>query len=128
MNSSIINEINRYSWADWFLDRFDIDFEKIIVDISDYNDKPLRICCNDYIGFSFIGHWDESVIEEIIVESKGSLIDEALQTVKKLYGENPSPGGGVRKIHDTWYQMNMKLIDGNTIKIACKSIEIVTNL
>lgn len=120
----MVDQINQYSWADWYLDKLEIDFEKIIVYISDINDKPLRICCIDYIGFTYIGHWDESVIEEIIVESNGSLIDDALNTVKNLYGEDPLPGGGVKKTQDKWYQLNIKLIDGNLIKIACKSVRI----
>jgi len=87
----------------------------------------ITICCNDYIGFSFIGHWDESVIEDIMVEKKGSLIDKSLQTVKKLYSDNPLSGGGNKKIDDSWYQINIKLIDGNLIKVACKSIEVIEN-
>jgi len=83
--------------------------------------------CNNYIGFSFIGHWYESIIESIRVETYGSVIEESLQTVKKLYGDNPLPGGGVKKIDDSWYQINIKLIDGNFIKVACKSIEVIEN-
>jgi hypothetical protein len=73
--------------------------------------------------FSHIAHWDESVIEDIVVETKGNLIDESVQTVEKLYGKNLLSGGGIKNIMDKWYQINIKLIDGNIIKVACKSIE-----
>ena len=122
--TSNIDEINNSCWADWSLNKLEIDYERIVIKVTQEEIKAtVNLCCNDYIGFSFIGHWDESVIEEIIVESKGSLIDNSLQTVKKLYGENPSLGGGVKKIHDKWYQVNIRLIDGNTVKIACRSVE-----
>lgn len=123
MNKSI-DEINGCSWADWSLNRFEIDYEKILIEVSeDELNVTVIIRCKDYIGFNFVGHWDESVIQEITVERKGILIDESLQIVKKLYGENPQLGGGVKKIDNEWYQVNIKLIDGNTIKIACKSVE-----
>ncbi|MCO1604716.1 hypothetical protein [Desulfosporosinus nitroreducens] len=123
--NSIVDKINNSSWADWSLDKFEIDYERVLITVSEDIEGNLTICCKDYIGFSFIGHWDESVIEEINVETYGSLIDESLQVVKSLYGESPLPGGGVKKIDDSWYQVNIKLIDGNIIKIACKSLEVV---
>ena len=83
------------------------------------------IICKDYIGYSLIGHWDESIIEDIVIDESGTLINESLQIVIKLYGENPLPGGGVKKIDDCWYQLNIILIDGNIIKVACKDFETV---
>lgn len=123
--NNIIDKINNSGWADWYLDKFEIDFERVLVTISaEPYAGTITICCNDYIGFSSIGHWDESVIEDIKVESHGNLIDESLQVVKSIYGESPLPGGGVKKIDDKWYQVNIKLIDGNIIKVACKNLNI----
>jgi hypothetical protein len=122
----IIELINGDSWADSSLTKLEIDYDKVEVFVTSDNDNNVvRICCKDYIGFSHIGHWDESVIEDIVVETKGSLIDESLQTVEILYGKNPLPGGGIKNIMDKWYQINIKLIDGNIIKVACKSIEAI---
>jgi hypothetical protein len=121
---NIIDILNGGGWADWSINKLEIDFETIEITISGGSENIVSIFCKDYIGFSFIGHWDESVIEDIRVETKGNIIDESLCTVKKLYGENPLPGGGVKKIDDSWYQVNIKLIDGNTIKVACKNIEV----
>jgi hypothetical protein len=119
-----IEILNGGGWADWSLCKLEIDYEKVEVIVSSDNEKNIvTILCKDYIGFTFVGHWDESIIEDIRIETSGNLIDDSLQTVKKLYGENPLPGGGVKKIEDVWYQLNIKLIDGNVIKVACKNIE-----
>lgn len=124
---TIVEKINNSGWADWSLNKLEIDYDRVLIRVSDDTEGIVAICCRDYIGFSSIGHWDESVIEDITVETKGNLIDESLHTVKKLYGENPLLGGGVKKIDDIWYQVNIKLIDGNVIKVACKRIEVAEN-
>ncbi len=119
-----MNEINQSSWFECSLHNIEIDFDKIVVVIS-FNEKISKeICCNDFIGFSYIGHWDESIIESIKADTKGNLIDESLQVVKNLNGEDPIPGGGDKRITDNWYQLNIKLIDGVIIRLACKSFEV----
>lgn len=122
---SIVDKINNSGWADWSLDKFEIDYERVLVTLSEDVEGALTISCKDYIGFSYIGHWDESIIEDISITTGGDLAEESIKSVKKLYGDNPLPGGGVKKIDDSWYQVNIKLIDGNIIKVACKSIEVV---
>ena len=83
------------------------------------------ICCSDYIAYSCIGHWDESVIKDISVKSCGNIIDESFQVIKNHYGESPLPGGGVKNINDKWYQVNILLIDGNILNVVCKSLNII---
>lgn len=118
-------KINKSSWADWQLEKIEMDFDKICIRISDSEDKnSLYICCKDYIGLNIIGHWDEATIESIKIDEQGDLIDESLQTVKTLYGNNPLTGGGGKSIDDKWHQVNIKLIDGVFIRVACKLIEV----
>jgi hypothetical protein len=124
--NSIIDKINNSGWADWSIDKFEIDYDKVLISLSGEEQNVVTISCKDFIGFSFIGHWDESIIEDIKVEMQGSLVDESLQVVKKLYGETPIIGGGVKKIDDIWHQINIKLIDGNVIKVGCRTIEVTT--
>ncbi len=122
---NIIEILNGGGLADWSLTKLEIDYERVEVIVSsDNGNNNVTICCKDYIGFSFIGHWDESIIEDISVDIGGSLVDESIQAVKKRYGNNPLPGGGVKKINDSWYQVNIKLIDGNVVRVACSNIEV----
>ena len=64
MNSSI-EKINCSSWTDWDLGKMEIDYNRIVVRLSEGSEATVTIYCNDYIGFSYVGHWDESVIENI---------------------------------------------------------------
>ncbi|HBV99443.1 MAG: hypothetical protein JL50_13080 [Peptococcaceae bacterium BICA1-7] len=120
-----VEKINNSSWADWQLEKIEMDFGKVCIKIIDSEDKnSLYICCKDYIGLNIIGHWDEATIESIKIDEKGDLINESLQTVKTLYGKQPLPGGGRKNIDDEWRQVNLKLIDGVFIRVACKMIEV----
>lgn len=124
MVNNIIEKINSYSWADWSLNKMEIDYEKVVISIRSNRDSTVNIYCLNHIGFCFMGHWDESIIEGISVDNEGGLIDKSLEAIRNLYGDNPLPGGGVKKIYDNWYQVNIKLIDGLFIRIACKELEI----
>jgi hypothetical protein len=137
----VINKINSFVWADWSLDDFKANYEKIIVKVS-YNagnyysseetinetnaNTLITIHCNNYIGFSFIGHWDENIIEHIRIEPDGDLVVNSSHEIKRNYGEPPIPslGGGIKKIDGPWYQLNIKLIDGNSLKVACGSFDV----
>ena len=99
-----------------------------------YNEKNSKdssighvtIHCNNYIGFSFVGHWDENIVENIKIEQEGDLIVSSIQEINKIYGDPPIPllGGGLKRIDCLWHQFSIKLIDGNVIKVACESFEI----
>ena len=127
-----INRINSFGWADWSLDSISIDYDNVQIKIIYPSDSVTRpdVCavihCNNFIGFSFVGHWDENIIESIEVDINGEILSASLQTIRRIYGNPPIPslGGGVKRINNTWYQLNLKLIDGNTIKVACENFEL----
>ena len=135
----MIEMINSFGWADFSIEDFIISYERISVRLSYnygnyYNSDGTRneecsykqvINCENYIGFTFVGHWDENIIEYIRIDTEGNLILDSLQEIKSCYGDPPMPqlGGGVKKIDNPWYQLNIKLIDGNVIKIAAESFE-----
>ena len=122
---NVIDEINGFVGADWSFNEFKINYERASVKLS-YNNNHVTIYCNNFIGFSCIGQWDENIIKYIKVESEGDLITNSWQKIKRLNGDPPIPllGGGLKKIDNPWYQLNIKLIDGNVIKVACESLAV----
>jgi len=97
--------------------------------IEDNGDIVLRIQhaenyvirCKNYIGLSYIGHWEEGVIESIKVEGEGDLMKESLNTIRHLNGKPPY-SNLCRQMHDNWYQLNIKMIDGVVFKVVCESV------
>ncbi|MFW5971975.1 MAG: hypothetical protein ACOCRL_00685 [Bacillota bacterium] len=121
----MISKINYYNWKDWNLDNIKIDFEKITVKLSDDNDINIQLDVYHYIGLSYLGHWDETVIDDIKVSKTGELIKKSIDEVTKNYGKNPIKGGGIKNINDDWLQINIKLIDGVVIKFVCREIGLI---
>ena len=117
-----ISYINSYGWADWSFDNLNVNYEDLTVTLSygpcnyfnpdgsinnNCSDAYMIIHCNNYIGFSFIGHWDENIIESIRIESEGDLITNSLKEINQFNGDPPIPllGGGTKKIDSTWHQL-----------------------
>ena len=123
----VVSSVNNFGWADWSTDSCIVDYDKITIklvytsSIANKSDVYATIQCINYIGFSFIGHWDENIIESIMIEAEGDLITRSLQKIKNNYGEPPVPsqGGGTRQFDNKWYQLSIKLIDGTAIEIVC---------
>ena len=128
----MIERINSFIWAGWSINNFcvDADHEKIVIELEKYTvsvEKPevfASILCDNFIGFSFIGHWDESAVEHLRIEAKGEVINASLRTVKRLYGELPSPVplpfGEMKTVDSAWYQLNIVLTDGSRLNVACR--------
>lgn len=135
---NVMKKINEFSWADWSFDSCQIDYKDILIELTfntemyynsdgSINDKfeiSSTISCNNFIGFFYVGKWDENIIESIKIEAEGDLLSESLKKVRELYGPSPPLGGGIKDINKPWYQLNIKLIDGIIIKVVCESFSL----
>ena len=122
--SKIIDKINSFTGTDWILNKIFIDSDHIKIECSNEN-YITTLLCNNFIGISFVGNWEESVIEQISVDSHGDLIEESIKKIKFLYKDGKIPNTIIKNINDIWYQLNIKLIDGNVIQIACNEFDII---
>jgi hypothetical protein len=119
--NDVIKKINSSGWADSGLFKIYIESDEIKIFIDFETGEVLQIICKDYIGFEYIGQWDESVISEINIEQGGDLTAASLNVIKKNY-KDPTIPYMTKNINDDWYQLNIRLIDGLVIKVACKDI------
>lgn len=108
-----IDKINGFIGTDWSLDTISVEGVEIKILLMEERGFTATITCINYIGITYIGHWDESIIERIYVEACGELINASLQRIQAL-GNNATMNVG-----DTYYQLNIKMIDGNTVSVAC---------
>jgi hypothetical protein len=98
----VIKWINDFRGTDWFVPSIYID-EDIILKFTDSRNYSVTIVCENYIGISFIGNWDEGIIDYICIEPKGDLIESSLKKIVGLYGDNPLHGYAER-INANGYQ------------------------
>jgi hypothetical protein len=120
----IIKKINESGWHDWYLEEIKIEYSNVTIVVASPDERVLvHIICKFHIGFDYIGHWDESVIEDIKIETQGELVDKSLSVVKKNYGSLPNVIGNERDFQNDWLQVNVKLIDGVIIRVVCQGVD-----
>lgn len=115
----------KMNWTDMCFDQLSIlNDDNIIVELSnDEFDMSYTIMCTNYIGFEFIGHWDENVLADISISNNTELITNCLKHIKKNYNNTNIPGN-FRKIDSTWYEVRFLFIDNSYLSIVCDNIEI----
>ncbi|MBL1230956.1 hypothetical protein IW492_17150 [Enterococcus sp. BWB1-3] len=120
------SEINLYNWNDWYFEKLELNFDDIKVYISNDTDEIIELICKKYIGISYLGHWDESVIKSMKVNENTELTEKSIKVIKENY-KDMVLGGGYRNITDIWCEFVIEFIDGNTLGIVCSEIVLVSN-
>lgn len=121
-------QINNWGWEDCSINKIELGYDNVIVEIVDSeNTDRIYIICEDYIGFEFIGNWDESIIKNVEIKEQGFLIEKSIQKIKDNYKESIRIPGISKDLRGKWYQLCIELIDGISIEIACGNIKIENN-
>ena len=131
-----INTINRSGWHDWLFDGIHLNSKKAIVKIfhnlgSHYNldgsmneyysDTHIAIHCMNCVEVTYIGRWDESVIESIRIDTLGGLGVGAQAGIASSDKKALLANSAQNCSDEKWYLLCIKLIDGNAIRIVCES-------
>ncbi|MGF6906725.1 hypothetical protein [Fusobacterium sp. PH5-44] len=125
MNKEIVKIINEKCWHDTFFEKLEMNFDTIIIYLS-YNEILITLACKNYIGISYLGHWDESVIKDIKVRIDEMITEKALDIIKNN-NTYDSKGGGLKSINDEWYNVVIELIDNVKMNIICSDIDLRVN-
>ncbi len=118
------HEINNFIWGELLLSEVSLDGENIVIKIVEKDNHVKIINCEEFIGIKCLGKWEESIIESISVDKSGDVIVESVFKIKHNY-EVPCGSLTSRNIFYPWVQLNIKLVDGCYVKIACKNTYIV---
>ncbi len=105
-------------WHDTLLERITIDYDNIVVEIE-VNEKITKLICYNFIGFDYLGQWDENVIKCITLSEDDEMIFVAKERIKY----NNSLGGGVKIFETQWKCVCIELIDGVVIHIICEKVD-----
>lgn len=110
------------AWHDFSMDKITIDYDNIIVNLSDEGEVIIKCC--EYIFFSSVSHWDENILKAISIDENAPIIKKTLGTIKQRYGEDYM-GGGTKKISDQYCCIRFEFLDDNIFEVICKSHEIL---
>ncbi|MBP3365463.1 MAG: hypothetical protein J6K96_00560 [Treponema sp.] len=112
---------NDSDFADYSLEEIKIDYDKIAIEIR--REKKYRIDCLHFLAISYIGQWDENIIENVFITENDDFIAEVKSKIKKNNNIN-FKGGGTRDFNADWICLTIRLIDALEIKIVCSDVEI----
>lgn len=101
--------INSISWYDSYLDRINIEFDKCLIELTDYEEKYRVIICHKFSSIRYIGQYDENVIKSIRTTDNSALIQETKDRIQKSNLGDALPG---------LKQLEIVLIDGVSIEIV----------
>ncbi len=107
--------INNINWHDSYLDRINIEFDKCLIELTDYEDKYRVIICHKFSSIRYIGQYDESVIKSIQIVNHSELVQETKSRIQ----EN-NPGDAIPDLK----QLEIDLIDGITIQIVASDFTV----
>ncbi|QVK17775.1 hypothetical protein KHQ81_13130 [Mycoplasmatota bacterium] len=113
------HKINNFSWGDLLLSELKLDGDNIIIKVLEKDNNIKTISCEEFIGIKCLGKWEESLIDSISVDKKGDVIVESVFKIRNNY-ELPYNTINSKSIFYPWVQLNIKLVDGCFVKIACK--------
>lgn len=114
------HKINKFTWGDLLLSELTLDGDNIIVKVLEKDNNIKTINCEEFIGIKCLGKWEESLIDSISVDKTGDVIVESVFKIKNNY-DFPFNTLTSRNIFYPWVQLNIKLLDGCFVKIACKN-------
>ncbi|MBR4824816.1 MAG: hypothetical protein IKZ86_08445 [Spirochaetaceae bacterium] len=112
---------NNLCFRDYSLESINIDYTNIEITIE--LEKRYKIICENFMSISYIGQWDENIIDNIFVTSEDELIDLTKQKIVKN-NNITFKGGGTREFNDKWLCLTIKLIDSIEIKTVCLGVKI----
>lgn len=108
-------------FADYSLEEIRIDYADIQIVCA--HEKKCVIRCVNFIAISYIGQWDENIIDEIFITRDDELIEESRRKVRQN-NDITSAGGGTKNYDGQWLCLVVRLIDSVEIKIVCSDVEI----
>ena len=102
--------INSNNWHDSYLEKIVIEYNKCLVELTDYNDKRVDIVCEGFRSIVYIGQYDENIIKDINIIESSDLIEKTKNSIKENYSY----------IETGLKQLEIELIDDVKIQIIAE--------
>jgi len=118
------HNINKFIWGNLLLSELTLDGENIIIKVLENDNHMKTINCEEFIGIKCLGKWEESLIDSISVDKTGDVIVESVFKIKKNNELSCNLLSNKNAFYP-WVQLNIKMLDGCFVKIACKNTYIV---
>lgn len=115
-----------FNFFDLHLDSINIDYDNVIVNVTDHDEIYYKLVCSNFVSISYMGHWDESVIKSVKVfdELEKSIELQRIRDMVSARNNVSIRGGGTRNFFSEWKYLEITLIDNLQIIIVSEKIEL----
>ena len=116
---------NPDSWADAVLECAEFNDESVLIKIELPAGKRCLLKCEDYIGISYLGKWDEAVIARIYAVTEDPRI---AQIKHHIQISNPRSAFEQRNIDQQYCVFTIELLDSTILEIFCSTIAVLKDI
>lgn len=116
---------NPDSWADAVLECVEFNDKSVLIKIELPTGTRCLFKCENYIGNSYLGKWDEAVIARIYAVKEDSCIAQMKQHIQD---SNPQASFEWRSLGQQYCVLTIELLDGTKLEIFCSAISVQKDL
>lgn len=105
-------------WSDAELETVTIDYDDLVLTLTESTGKSRRIRCQGYIGYVCCGFWDEMIVEGASLSCKDPFLDDCLGALERRLGSERLESGNEGRNKGSFETLRVRFIDGATLVVV----------
>lgn len=119
-----MKRINELFWGDSTLEQVVIEYDKITVKVfNDITEKIVYIECLNCIGMTNLYIWDETIIDNIVLDEIMPNSHEMWKKIYEAYGDESYDLN--KNLRGKFYELTIKMINDLEFSIICKDVKLI---
>ena len=112
-------------WADSSLERVEIDYNSVVLSITESTGSVVRVRCTGHIAFEFSGFWDETIVEDGEILDEGEALARATLAVGRFTDATQAQTGSPERneVGVPFRLLDVTLIDGLHLRCVARRFE-----
>lgn len=112
-------EINRgVLWPDAELDKIEIDYEQVSINLTESSGASKCVICSGYIGYEMVGAWDEIVISKAEIFGEHDFLKRCTDNIAKRLGKKCADSGSIARNKRQSFLLQVEFTDGSKFRVA----------
>jgi hypothetical protein len=108
-------------WPDAELETVSVDYDGVRLELLESNGRKRTFSCMGYIGYEFVGFWDEVVIETATYRSDDEFLERCLRALHGRLGQAFPDSGSPDRNARSFGVLTLGFADGGALKIAANT-------
>lgn len=111
-------------WADATLDGGSLDYDHLVLTVTESTGRRVTLTCEGYIGLALEGVWDESVVETASLVEAHPFGERCECLVRERHGDTPPDSGSPARNTANFSTLVLTLIDGTDLLCCASSFHV----